>query len=143
MEPQASAGYVRVVSESTTQWYLWTRTVDGRTQIVNLHGIARFFILMLYNCISNFSREPKPTMSELMKDSFTAKDTSSAELAERLQAHPNVLARVSSLLDLIENQDNNCETASGTELKIISELQKMGNDALQDWGNSQQKKKAQ
>lgn len=80
-------------------------------------------------------------MSELMKDSVTAKNINSAELAERLQAHPNVLARVLSILDIIENQENNCETASGTELKIISELQKMGNDALQDWGNSQQKKK--
>ncbi|MBC6472517.1 MAG: hypothetical protein GDA48_06640 [Hormoscilla sp. GM102CHS1] len=33
------------------------------------------------------------------------------------------------------------ETASGTELSIVSELKKLGSDALQDWGNSQEKKK--
>jgi len=57
--------------------------------------------------------------------------SSASELALRLQAHPNISARVLSLLDLVENPDNNCETASGTELKIVSELQKLGNDALQ------------
>ena len=82
-------------------------------------------------------------MSEFMNYDETVELTSSAsELALRLQAHPNISARILSLLDLVENPDNNCETASSTELKIISELKKLGNDSLQDWGNSQEKKKA-
>ncbi|MBC6481481.1 MAG: hypothetical protein GDA56_30720 [Hormoscilla sp. GM7CHS1pb] len=82
-------------------------------------------------------------MSEFMNYDETVELTSSAsELALRLQAHPNISARILSLLDLVENPDNNCETASSTELKIISELKKLGNDSLQDWANSQEKKKA-
>ena len=80
-------------------------------------------------------------MSEFMNYDATVELTSStSELALRLQAHPNISARVLSLLDIVENPDNLCETASGTEFKIVSELQKMGNDALQDWANSQEKK---
>ena len=80
-------------------------------------------------------------MSEFMNDDETVELTCSAsELALRLQAHPNISARILSLLDIVENSDNNCETASGTELKVISELQKMGNDSLQDWANLQEKK---
>lgn len=75
-------------------------------------------------------------------DGTIAPTNSASELASRLQAHPNILAHVLSLLDIVENTDNNCETASDTELSISSSLQKLGNDALQDWANSQQKKKA-
>lgn len=82
-------------------------------------------------------------MSEFMNHNQTVELTSSAyELALRLQAHPNISARVLSLLDLVENPDDNCETASGAELEVVSELQKLGNDALQDWANFQEKKKA-
>ncbi|MBC6477347.1 MAG: hypothetical protein GDA56_05695 [Hormoscilla sp. GM7CHS1pb] len=81
-------------------------------------------------------------MSEFMNHNQTVELTSNAsELALRLQAHPNISARVLYLLYLVENTDNNCETASVAELKIVSELQKLGNDALQDWANSQEKKK--
>lgn len=80
-------------------------------------------------------------MSEFINYDAPVELTSSAsELALRLQAHPNISARLLSLLDIVENQDNLSETASGTELKIVSELQKMGHDALQDWANSQEKK---
>ena len=44
--------------------------------------------------------------------------------------------------DIVENPDENCETASVAELKVISELQQLGHDTLQDWANSQEKKKA-
>ncbi|MBC6478236.1 MAG: UPF0236 family protein [Hormoscilla sp. GM7CHS1pb] len=82
-------------------------------------------------------------MSEFMNHNQTVELTSSAyELALRLQAHPNISARVLSILALVENPDDNCETASGAELEVVSELQKLGNDALQDWANSQEKKKA-
>ncbi len=81
-------------------------------------------------------------MSEFINSDAPVEQKSSAsELALRLEAHPNISARVLSLLNIVENQDDLCETASGTELKIVSELQKIGHDALQDWANSQEKKK--
>ncbi|MBC6421838.1 MAG: hypothetical protein GDA43_11615 [Hormoscilla sp. SP5CHS1] len=63
-----------------------------------------------------------------------------SSLVERLQEHPDLRERFSSVLDIVENIDETCETASCTELKLIVELQKMGNDALQDWAKTQEKK---
>lgn len=61
----------------------------------------------------------------------------------RLQKHAHLLERFSSVLDIVENTDNTCETASYTELKLTAELQKMGKEALEDWAKTQEKKKAQ
>ncbi|MBO1350656.1 MAG: hypothetical protein EBE86_026235 [Hormoscilla sp. GUM202] len=70
-------------------------------------------------------------MSEFMNNNETVELTSSAkQLALRLQAHPNISARVLSLLDIVENRDRMDETASGTELSIVSELQKLGKDGV-------------
>ncbi|MBO1347391.1 MAG: hypothetical protein EBE86_029970 [Hormoscilla sp. GUM202] len=65
-----------------------------------------------------------------------------SSLVERLQEHPHLLMRFSSVLDIVENIDDTCETASCTESKLIVEFQKMGKEALEDWGKTQEKKKA-
>ena len=68
-----------------------------------------FFTIMLYNFNYKLIVELKPYMSEFMNDDETVELTSSAsESALRLQAHPNISARILSLLDLVEYPENNC-----------------------------------
>jgi len=58
--------------------------------------------LMLYNFIYKFTMQLKPYMSEFMNDNETVELTCRAsELALRLQAHPNISARILSLLDIV------------------------------------------
>jgi hypothetical protein len=54
-------------------------------------------------------------------------------LAERLERHPKLKARMSSLLDLAELKGDTTHNAHSAEAVVIEELRKMGNDTLTDW----------
>jgi hypothetical protein len=64
-------------------------------------------------------------------------------LESRLSRHPDLRARIEGLLDIIDNAGNDIEKASAAEQRVIEELRKMGNEALQCWAESQERRKAE
>lgn len=64
----------------------------------------------------------------------------SKELLMRLVHHPKLLARMEGLLNVVENTAGNCRKANDAEEYVIEELRKMGNEALQSWGEASAQK---
>jgi hypothetical protein len=62
-------------------------------------------------------------------------------LESRLNRHPHLRARIEGLLDIIDNAGDDLEKASAAEQRVIEELRKMGNEALQCWAENQERKK--
>jgi hypothetical protein len=55
------------------------------------------------------------------------------ELCERLNRHPQLRARVESLLAVVEEAAGDCAKADAAERRVIEELRQMGNEALTAW----------
>ena len=55
------------------------------------------------------------------------------ELGERLNRHPQLRARVESLLAVVEDAAGDCEQADAAERRVIEELRQMGNEVLTAW----------
>jgi hypothetical protein len=55
-------------------------------------------------------------------------------VAQRLERHPIVKARITKLLDLIENADGDVRRADDAERRAIDELRAMGQELLHGWG---------
>lgn len=55
------------------------------------------------------------------------------DLGERLNRHPQLRARVESLLAVVEDAAGDCEKADAAERRIIEELRQLGNDMLTAW----------
>jgi hypothetical protein len=66
-----------------------------------------------------------------------------AKLIERLNEHPELLARVESLLDAVENKYGDMERADDVEERVIGEMQMLGLKALEEWAKTQSACKAQ
>ena len=64
------------------------------------------------------------------------------EIANRLQDNPELLARVESLLNIVEDAGGDLKKAADAEMRVIEELRKMGNEVLTDWGKRQSNKAA-
>ena len=64
------------------------------------------------------------------------------EIANRLQDNPELLTRVESLLDIVEDASGDLKKAADAEMRVIEELRKMGNEALTSWGKRQSDKAA-
>ena len=58
----------------------------------------------------------------------------SEDVALRLERHPIVKARITKLLDLIENADGDLRRADDAEQRAIDELRAMGQELLHGWG---------
>jgi len=56
------------------------------------------------------------------------------DVAQRLERYPIVKARITKLLDLIENTDGDVRRADDAERRAIDELRAMGQELLQGWG---------
>ena len=52
------------------------------------------------------------------------------ELGERLNRHPQLRARVESLLAVVEDAEGDCEQADAAERRVIEELRQLGNEVL-------------
>src|SRR5215207_5049233 len=59
-------------------------------------------------------------------------------LEERLRHHPHLHARLSRLLDVVENSAGDVEKADEAERRVIEELRRLGQDALQGWAEHRQ-----
>lgn len=64
------------------------------------------------------------------------------EIANRLQDNPELLTRVESLLNIVEDAADDLKKAADAEMRVIEELRKMGNEALSSWGKRQSNKAA-
>ena len=58
------------------------------------------------------------------------------DLLARLNAHPVIMDRIESLLNLVENTDGNVILADDAEMRVVDELRKMGSELLHDWAKS-------
>lgn len=63
-------------------------------------------------------------------------------VAERLERHPELKARMEGLLDVIENESGDVGRADEAERRAIDELRLMGRQVMQDWGHRQAGKEA-
>ena len=55
-------------------------------------------------------------------------------VAERLERHPALKARMERMLDVVENASGDVRRADEAERRAIEELRQMGLEAMQDWG---------
>jgi hypothetical protein len=62
------------------------------------------------------------------------------DLVARLKQHPIILARMESLLNLIDNADGDVVTADAAEFRTIDELRQMGSEVLHGWANTNSEK---
>jgi hypothetical protein len=62
----------------------------------------------------------------------------SASLEERLQAHPELKARIEALLSVVENAQGEVTRADAAEERVIAEMQQLGQAALQEWASREQ-----
>lgn len=61
----------------------------------------------------------------------------SIEMVKRLHEHPELLARVDMLLNIVEDTGNDLKKAADAEMRVIEELRKMGNEVLTGWAKKQ------
>lgn len=64
-------------------------------------------------------------------------------LEDRLNVYPILKARIGSLLEVVENADNEIEKADEAEQKVLEEIRKMGNEALVSWAIGRESKKSE
>jgi hypothetical protein len=55
-------------------------------------------------------------------------------VAERLERHPELKARMERLLDVVDNASGDVKLADEAERRAIEELRQMGREAMQSWG---------
>lgn len=66
-----------------------------------------------------------------------------AQVAQRLERHPEVMVRVQRLLDVMENTAGDVRRADEAERRAIDELRAMGQEVLQGWGSNLAQKESQ
>ena len=60
-------------------------------------------------------------------------------LEKRLQAYPELKAKIEVLLSVVENTDHADITADFAEQQVIEEIRQIGQQALQSWAETQQR----
>ena len=58
-------------------------------------------------------------------------------LEERLNRHPELKAKIESLISVVENAEGDLIKASEAEQRVIEEIQQLGQAALQGWATRQ------
>lgn len=61
----------------------------------------------------------------------------SESLDERLNRHPELKAKVETLLSVVENAEGTLVKANETEQRVIEEIRQLGQVALQGWATRQ------
>jgi hypothetical protein len=62
---------------------------------------------------------------------------SDEELVRRLSAHPHIRNRIESLLSVVEDEASELKEADAAEMRLIEEIRRMGQQALQAWADRQ------
>jgi hypothetical protein len=68
---------------------------------------------------------------------------SDEELLRRLSAHPHVRSRIESLLLVVEDEAGDLKEADAAEMRLIEEIRRMGQEAMEAWAARQVEKTAQ
>lgn len=61
-------------------------------------------------------------------------------LEDRLNRHPELKAKIESLVSVVENAEGNLIKASEAEQRVIEEIRQLGQSALQSWATQQNQK---
>ena len=64
-------------------------------------------------------------------------------LEERLHAHPILKKRVEALLQIVDDPLEEIDTANEAELRVIEEVRRLGNELLQEWASTKERKRAE
>lgn len=63
--------------------------------------------------------------------------TASEQLEERLNRHPELKAKIETLLSVVENAEGELVKANEAEQRVIEEIRQLGQAALQGWASRQ------
>jgi len=63
-------------------------------------------------------------------------------LEERLDAHPQLKARIEALVAIVEDVEGEVKRADEAERRVIAELRRLGHEALQGWARGQEAEQA-
>lgn len=74
---------------------------------------------------------------------MVAKSLRDEELLGRLGAHPQLRRRMESLLQTVKDETGELTEADAAELRVIDEMRRMGQEALQAWASGQVDKTSQ
>lgn len=66
-----------------------------------------------------------------------------ASLEQRLQAHPELKAKIEGLLSVVENAEGDIIRADAAEQRVVEEIRKLGQAALQGWANRQHQQQSE
>lgn len=71
----------------------------------------------------------------MKKQKHTAKPITPQEsrLLEQLRQHPEMMARVQSILDLARNEEGPLKTADEVEELLVQEIRQLGNVTMRQW----------
>ncbi len=64
-------------------------------------------------------------------------------LAERLNAHPELKAKIEGLLSVVENAQGDVIRADEAEQRVVEEIRQLGQAALQGWASRQQRQQSE
>ena len=68
---------------------------------------------------------------------------SAQSLDSRLDAYPELKAKIEGLVSVVENTDGTLTNAHEAEQEVINEIQKLGQAALQGWANQENQRQQQ
>lgn len=74
---------------------------------------------------------------------MTGMHLSDEELVRRLNAQPHVRSRIESLLWVVEDGAGDLKEADAAEMRVIEEIRRLGQEALQAWARRQVSKTSQ
>ena len=74
---------------------------------------------------------------------MAARVLSDEELVRRLGGHPRLRDRMESLLLAVEVEAGDLKEADAAELRLIEEIRRLGQEALQAWASGQVEKTSQ
>jgi hypothetical protein len=80
-------------------------------------------------------------MAEHFSDIEKSLEINKPNLEERLRQHPELKAKIETMLAIIENAGGDVEKAAEAERRIIEELRQMGSEVLHSWARRPQQKK--
>jgi hypothetical protein len=60
-----------------------------------------------------------------------------------LNAHPQIKCRIASMLAVVEDAGGDLKLADAAEMRLIEEIRRMGQEALQAWADRQVEKSEQ
>ena len=58
-------------------------------------------------------------------------------MMKRLNAHPEIKKRIGSMLAVVEDAGEDLKLADAAEMRLIEEIRRLGQEAMQAWANGQ------